>query len=328
MLSRKFPAYRQSESHLPTPPSKRAVLLSTTANVQVDNDVPLKRKLQNNVPPITSSWGVVILGFGLLGLIAQAGCSSVPLTYGGSLKSYQSLGPARGQLAKARTSVDTNFLQQTRSVAVMPTRISPVALAQISHARDGEMVSNLIDRTLCNALSRQFVVVNQGEPADLTVQATISSIVKTQETVAGVSKAISLGTSVILPVGVPRLPIGLGGLAVEAEATDARGEQRAAMVWSKGANVITTSARVSEVGDAYGVSAQFGRDFANLLIDGKPDSGLSLRMPTGDGVRAALGGKPKYASCERFGRATGLSGAVGDFLGTPPSWTDKSEKQP
>ncbi|WP_142781679.1 DUF3313 domain-containing protein [Agrobacterium sp. T29] len=296
------------------------------AKPHVSVNEKLRRKPINERSLVISRWRVVVFACGLIGLV-QAGCTSVPLTYTGSLTSYQTLGPVRGQLAKARTFADTNFLKQAVSVAIFPTRISPAASMALSDAHDGALVSNLIDRSLCNTLSRRFVIVNPGEPTDLTIQATISSIVKTQETVAGLSKAITLGTSVVLPVGMPRLPIGMGGLAVEAEATDAGGQQRAAIVWSKGANVITTSARVSEVGDAYGVSTQFGRDFANLLIDGKPDNGLSLRMPTRDGVRSELGGKPKYASCERFGRATGVSGLVGDFLGTPPSWADRPVKQ-
>jgi len=39
-----------------------------------------------------------------------------------------------------------------------------------------------------------------------------------------------LGSSAVLPVSVPRLPIGLGGLAVEAEAVDSAGVQLAGIL--------------------------------------------------------------------------------------------------
>jgi len=266
---------------------------------------------------------LVLTGVCLTGLFIQTGCTSVPLTYTGSVSSYERLGPERGHFARSRTFADPAFLQQVRSVNIVPTIVSPAASAQVSDANDVKLVSNFIDRSLCNAMSGRFAIVMPGEPADLTVQATVTNIVKTEKAVAGFSKAVSLGTSAFLPVGVPRLPVGLGGLAVEAEAVDAGGKQRAAMVWSKGANVITTSARVSEVGDAYGVAGRFGKDFADLLAEDRPGHHPLLQMPSNDGIRTALGGKPKYASCERFGRATGVNGFVADLLGTPPSWVDK-----
>ncbi|MDU3132949.1 MAG: DUF3313 domain-containing protein, partial [Bradyrhizobium sp.] len=36
-----------------------------------------------------------------------------------------------------------------------------------------------------------------------------------------------------------------------------------------------------------------------------------------------LGGAPKYAACEQYGRFPGLKGFVGAGLGLPPDWTDK-----
>jgi hypothetical protein len=143
---------------------------------------------------------------------------------------------------------------------------------------------------------------------------------------AGVSTAVSLGSSAVLPVGIPRLPAGLGGLAVEAEAVDRNGVQRAAVVWSKGANSITNNARVSEVGDAYSLAPNFGDYFSRLLIKGKEPQGLQIALPSSQRMKSALGGKPKYAACEAFGRGRGLSGLVADKLGAPPEWTDKRPK--
>ncbi|MGO7331645.1 DUF3313 family protein, partial [Rhizobium leguminosarum] len=78
----------------------------------------------------------------------------------------------------------------------------------------------------------------------------------------------SLGANFVSPIPVPRLPLGLGGLSVEAEATTRDGKQLGAMVWAKGANFLTTSARVSKVGDAYSLATSFGDDFSKMLVKG------------------------------------------------------------
>lgn len=106
------------------------------------------------------------------------------------------------------------------------------------------------------ALSDKYRIAALGQPADMTVRTVITDLVPTDKTMAGVSTAVTLGSGFVLPVSVPRLPFGLGGLAVEAEAVDSSGV-RAAAVWSKGANSITGKARVSEIGDAYGLADDF-----------------------------------------------------------------------
>src|SRR5690606_32601766 len=121
--------------------------------------------------------------------------------------------------------------------------------------KDRALVSNALDRAICVALSDRYRIAALGQPADMTVRTVITDLVPTDKTMAGVSTAVSLGSNFVLPVGVPRLPVGLGGLAVEAEAVDSTGVQRAAAVWSKGANSFTDNARVSEIGDAYGLAS-------------------------------------------------------------------------
>ncbi|EHH03577.1 hypothetical protein ATCR1_20840 [Agrobacterium tumefaciens CCNWGS0286] len=249
-------------------------------------------------------------------------CSSVPLTESGSLKSYSNLGSVEGRVSKSRTFLDTPALSNATSVAITPTRLSPLAYSRIHDGGNGKLVSNALDRAMCIDLSDKYRVVNPGEPADITVQAVITDIVPTSKTVAGLSTLATLGSSVVLPVGVPRIPIGLGGLAVEAEALDGNGVQRAAIVWSRGANSITNGARVSEVGDAYGLASSFAAQFSEMLVKGRKPSGLNLSLPSGQKLKSQLGGKPKNAACEAFGRAPGLGGLIAGVVGAPPSWTD------
>jgi len=254
--------------------------------------------------------------------IGLASCSSVPLTESGSLKSYSNLGPVEGHISKSRTFLDTPALTAATSVAITPTRLSPLAYSRIHDAGNDRLVSNALDRALCIDLSDKYRVVGPGEPADITVQTVITDIVPTSKAAAGLSTVVTLGTSVVFPVGAPRLPIGLGGLAVEAEAVDGNGIQRAAIVWSRGANSITNGARVSEVGDAYSLASSFAAQFSEMLVKGRKPSGLDLSLPSGQKLKSQLGGKPKNAACEAFGRAPGLGGVLAGVVGAPPSWTD------
>ena len=40
-------------------------------------------------------------------------------------------------------------------------------------------------------------------------------------------------------------------------------------------------------------------------------------------LKASLGGAPKEAACEAFGRAPGIAGMIAERVGMPPDWTDK-----
>ena len=253
-----------------------------------------------------------------------AGCSSVPLKESGSLSSYSSLGPVEGSVSKSRSFMDASALLAAGSVTIEPARIAPGAAAGVNNPEQERLVANALDRALCIGLSDRYRVVGPGEKADLTVRTTITDIVPTGKVAAGVSKVATLGTSAVLPVGVPRLPIGLGGLAVEAEAIDSSGAQRAAIVWSRGANSITNSARISEVGDAYALAGTFADEFSRMLVKARKAKGLDLELPSSQRLKSQLGGAPKYAACDAFGRAPGVGGFVAGAVGAPPSWTDKA----
>ncbi len=259
--------------------------------------------------------------------LTVSGCSSVPLKQGGTLQSYDRLGPAKGNLSTSQAFVDANGLLGVRSVSIVPTSFSASAAARIKRAEDRALVSNALNRAICIALSDKYQMVSAGQPADLMVRTVITDVVPTNQGMAGVSTVVSLGSSVVLPVGIPRLPVGLGGLAVEAEALDRNGTQRAAIVWSRGANSITNSPRVSEVGDAYDLASSFGSHFAQMIAAGKEPPALSVSMPSGQRIQSFLGGKPKYAACDAYGREPGVAGIVAGKIGAPPSWTDKSVQQ-
>jgi hypothetical protein len=251
------------------------------------------------------------------------GCANVPLEQGDTLTSYDSMTPMNGRLTKAKFKVEEKEAIFAKTVYIEPTTLSTAASRTVQKPSDGTLVANAIIRALCIGVSDRLVVVDSKDKADIVIHATVTRVVPTNATVAGVSTATSLGASVYLPVPVPRIPFGLGGLSVEAEATDRDGRQVGAMVWSKGANAITTSARMSQIGDAYSLASSFGNDFSKMLVTGKtPFKGLP-KLPSAQKVKSGLGGKPKYAACEKFGRAPGLKDFAGSQVGLPPSWTDK-----
>jgi hypothetical protein len=259
-------------------------------------------------------------------LLAAAGCTSVPIKEAGTLTSYNNLGPSKGKLVKKRLYADGPQLARMKTVRIVPTTFSFNAASRIRSEADRSLVSNALDRALCVALSDKYRMVPAHQPADLTIHSVVADIVPTNKTMAGVATVVSVGTGFVLPVSVPRLPFGLGGLAVEAEAVDSNGVQSAAMLWARGANSIQDNPRVSEVGDAYGLATKFSSDFSRLLITGKEPKALDISLPSKQRMQSWLGGKPKYAACDAFGRAPGLVGAVASKYGAPPQWTEKKPK--
>ena len=82
-----------------------------------------------------------------------------------------------------------------------------------------------------------------------------------------------------------RLPVGQGGLSVEARAVAETGRELGGMSWSRGAGVAMDRGSLSAVGDAHRFASAFAEDFAELI-------GLDRRV-----TRASGAPDP----CARFG---------------------------
>ena len=260
----------------------------------------------------------------------MGGCASAPLDRAGSLQSYDDLAPSDGILTRSLLKVSKDDVLAAKTVRIIPTAFSDPAGATPFTPQQRSLVTNAVDRSLCTGLSERFQVVSAWAPADLTVHAVVTQIKATDPVAAGLSKGASVAKSVVLPgvpVPVPRIPIGLGSLSLEAEARDPNGQQKAAMIWGRGANAFLGSGRVSEEGDAYGLAAEFGGDFSKMLVTGKTPFGGLPSMPSFERVGMLLGGSPKYPACEAFGRHPGVAGLIGEGIGLPPDWTDKGSKE-
>jgi len=255
-----------------------------------------------------------------------SGCASAPMTRGGSLASYDNLTQSDGLLAKSLVRVNKDDVLAAKTIRIVPAAFSQTASPTLSQEQR-KLVANTIDRSLCVGLSERFQVVALDQPADLTAYARVTQAAPTDEVAAGASKVVGIVPTVLgagVPVPVPRLPIGLGSLTVEAEVRDQASRQQAAMIWARGANSFTSSPMVSSAGDAYELASSFSDDFSKLVVTGATPFGKTPELPSFDKIGASFGGKPKYAACEAFGRNPGLVGMAAGKLGLPPEWSDKA----
>lgn len=261
----------------------------------------------------------------LLSLLA--GCAAAPLDRAGSLRSYDGLTRSDGLVAHSLLRVSRDDVLAAKTIKIIPTAFSMRAESAAFTPEQRSLVTNAVDRALCSGLSERFVVVGLSESADLTVRAVVTQVKTTNATVVGVSKVASVGTSILLPnvpVPIPRIPIGMGSLSLEAEALNSQGVQRAVMIWGRGANAFLDSGTVAKEGDAYSLAAKFGGDFSKMLVKGKTPFGATPSFPSRAKLAALVGRAPKYEACKVFGKSPGVMGFVGERLGLPPAWTDKA----
>ncbi|KJC41591.1 hypothetical protein UB31_20395 [Bradyrhizobium sp. LTSP849] len=261
--------------------------------------------------------------------LALGGCAAAPLERAGSLRSYDRMTDANGLVTRSQIRVNKKDVLAAKTVRIAST-VFPARTDVALNEKERRLVANAISRELCLRLSERFRIVAADDDADLTVQATVTHATATSPTASGASQALSIAKTVALPgvpVPVPRLPVGLGSLSVEAEARDFAGFQKAAMVWARSANSITNSARVANEGDAYDLAADFGADFAKLVTTGDSPFGGIPALPPIESISVRFGGAPKYVACEAFGRFPGVTGFAGEKLGLPPGWTDSGAKE-
>lgn len=265
----------------------------------------------------------------IIGLLP--GCASAPLVQGVGLSSYEGLVPSDGKITKSRLQVKKEHVTAARTISILPT-VFPATVASALSNEQRAVVANAVSRSLCVGLSDRFNVVAPDVPADLTIRAAVTRATPTNEVAAGLSVAASIGTKFVdfgtsVPIPIPRVPIGLGDLSIEAEAVDPSGRQQAAMLWGRGATVFFSSPKISKASDAYDLAGEFGDDFAKLLIKGEsPFETTGVDIPSWQKVNSAMGLAPRYAACESFGRSPGLVGLVGGKIGLPPEWTDRAPK--
>ena len=244
-------------------------------------------------------------------------CATSSVTQTGAISSYDRLQAVKTTRTKAGIVADGPALAAARSVRIQPvTYGADAGVGEGVSAAESALIANLVGRTLCVKLSNRYDIVAYPAPADLTIRAVITRMTPTNRTAAAASLPLRAAGMV---VGLPfpgRFPVGLGSFAAEGEAVDARGAQRAAMVWARGADMFTNRARVSRIGDAYALSNAFAGDFAALIITAKNPLHDIPPMPFGTRPR------PVSLICDAYGKANAANGFVAGYVGAPPGWTE------
>ncbi len=272
-------------------------------------------------------------------LALLTGCGDVVLTDGRTLTRADQFVTSDAVASESKLFIDPTLPQTVRTVRIVPTVFTEAVSGPGLNAVERRLVANAADRALCYDLSLRYDIVSSG-PADLTVRSAITRVDLTNVPASGATIAASTAISVAGQVGVgfansigkipvPRVPIGLGSLTIEAEAIDARKRQRAAMIWGGASNAFTNQARFSAASDAYDLAGEFGQDFGSYLATTKDPFRGEMQIPTYDRIRVTtLGEAPLDPDCNAFGRAPGIDGILADMIGLPPEWTDKGPARP
>lgn len=214
----------------------------------------------------------------LAAFLALPACATKPPTQTGFLTNQAGMekvsGTVRAQIERQR---DLEALRGVKRLTLLPAILQDRGdIPDTIKPESLLLVLGELDRQLCFQLSRRFELVDQEAPSAARVQAVITRLQETSATASAASAAVSW----FLPGGSIRLPVGRGGLSIEARLDLADGRQAAAMAWSRGAGVVMDEGSLSEVGDAHRFTASFADDFADFLVEpGTPKRALPAKDP-------------------------------------------------
>jgi Protein of unknown function (DUF3313) len=251
--------------------------------------------------------------------IATSACTTVPTVSDGFLSRNDRLEAAKGLRGKRlATPAPTPPLALNTPLCVEPVQFSTGAVVstQISPA-ERALIENVLARNACKDFSKHFDILS---PDAVSVSAYHLRMAITRlEATNKLGAAIGVATNIALPIGV-RPPIGLGALTVEFELVAPNGDQAAAMVWSKRADMVAADAATSRIGDAYIFASDATRDFESLASKQTSNSnGRSIIPNPFDKADAA---------CDIYGQGANRAAQAVGFLGLPlpPENVDKGPK--
>lgn len=252
----------------------------------------------------------------LIGALLQYGCASAPKDLVAGIRSEQPTQTIRDKsYARAQRYLDADAILRARSVALPRIQVAEGAVAAGITAEQADLVANRASREVCLRLA-PYLRVDDDAP-DLEIELQVTAIRAT----SAVASGISAGLGVFVP-GPFRLPAGLGGFAADGVARQ-RGRDLLVLRWAEGANAVTDSAKVSAIGDAYQLAAQFAADFSNSLVDPKGSAGS--RRPRLEDTTI----KANYARCqERFGKASLAGRGASLLLPLSPEAIDNGAPRP
>jgi Protein of unknown function (DUF3313) len=266
---------------------------------------------------------ILLLPIGAALLLVTSACTTISTSNDGFLSRTDRLEAAKGVRGKRLATpppsppIERGSKLQIEAVRSVGTGVTSQLIAPAERA----LIENALARSACTDFSKHFEIVGAviSAPDAYRLRIGVSNI----EPTGKFGAAIGTISGFVIPLSGVRPPIGLGGLTVEFELLKPNGEQAAAMVWSRKADMASTNAAASRIGDAYVFASDATSDFARL----------SSRQQTGNngigGVAIPFIDKPDEV-CEIYGRATNAAAQVVGFLGVPvpPEIVDKGSKKP
>ena len=195
-----------------------------------------------------------------------SGCATTAPTRSGFIDVNQPLERTSGNIrAQVDVRKDEVRIAKIRDLRIESSIVaSGVVLPTTISKENIDLVLFEVDRQMCFKLSRHFDIATPNTiTSSATVRAAVTGVQETNSTASVVSATIS---RFIPGPGSVRLPIGRGGLSMEASADLYNsGGEAAAMAWSRGAGVAFDKGSLSEVGDAHRYAADFAETFVELL---------------------------------------------------------------
>ena len=216
----------------------------------------------------------------VLALLAT-GCAANGLQQADTLSDYRNLQSGERRLLQVREWVDPQALQAVDAIYIPQAGIVPgvVENSGVDPARFNRIVGKL-NQTMCRRLARGgFEVTADPALASHELRMNITGFETTNLVSAGASRVI--GFAIPGPIS-PRIPFGIGALAVEGEMLDSSNAQIAALTWSS-RNHLVSSGGFSEIGDGYRLAQVFADSFGDLIVEAR-DSVEGAREETARGV--------------------------------------------
>ena len=213
------------------------------------------------------------------------GCAATGLQQTDTLSDYRNLQPGERRLLQVREWVDPQALQSVDAIYLPQAGIVPGVIegSGVDPDRFNRVVGKLT-QTMCRRLARGgFEITDDPALASHQLRMTVTGFETTNRVSAGASRLI--GFAIPGPLS-PRIPIGIGALAVEGEMLDSSDAQIAALAWSS-RNHLVSSGGFSEIGDGYALAQVFADSFGDLIVEAR-NSVSGARSQTERGVCNAM----------------------------------------
>jgi Protein of unknown function (DUF3313) len=254
-------------------------------------------------------------------VLAMSACTTAPKSSDGFLTRADNLEAAKGVRGKRLATpppsppIERGSKLQIEAVRSVGNVSSPQTITPAERA----LIENALARNACNDLSKHFDIIGSDVVSHDAYKLRIG--VTNVEPTGKFGAAVGIATGFVLLVGGVRPPLGLGSLTVEFELLKPSGEQAAAMVWSRKADMVMADVSVSRIGDAYNFASDATSDFARLASRQASNPG-AIR-----GIAIPFFDKPDEV-CGIYGRETNRAAQVVGLLGVPvpPEMVDKGPR--